>query len=129
MSLVAVVSCVRNTHIGCISVFLDTLHAYEAITMLSPMPGQAALRAEVLCAFHFIVELSVVGQLGGVHCVPTAMPTSKKPSQRPRQPTMSSSPSTSSQSPLPKTTWTGPWHRRQTTRTTRPYQTRCLSRS
>ena len=61
----------------------------------------------------------------------TAMPTSKKPSQRPwhSTPTMSSSPSTSSRSLLPKTPWPGPWRRRQTTRTTRPCQTRRLSRS
>ena len=46
----------------------------------------------------------------GVRCVPTAMPTSKKASRRPRHsmPTMSSSPSTSSRSPLPKTPWNGP---------------------
>ena len=68
-------------------------------------------------------------QLGGVHCVPTAMPTSKKPTQRPRHsiPATSSSPSTSSRSPLPMTPWTGPWKRRQTARTTRPCQTRRLS--
>ena len=35
----------------------------------------------------------------------------------------------SSQSPFPKTPWTGPWQRRQTTKTTRPCQTRRLSRS
>ena len=46
MALVAVVSCVRKTHIGCISVFFDTLHEYEAVTTLSPMPGQAAVRGE-----------------------------------------------------------------------------------
>ena len=51
-------------------------HNHEAITTLSPMPGQAALRgewllppegtarAEVFCAFHFIVELLV-----GCSCV------------------------------------------------------------
>ena len=57
------------------------------------------------------------------------MPTSKKPSQRPRHsiPATSSSPSTSSRSPLPKTPWNGPWQRRQTTRTTRPCQTLRLS--
>ena len=32
-------------------------------------------------------------------------------------------------SPLPKTPWNGPWQRRQTTKTTRPCQTRRLSRS
>ena len=48
--LVAVVSCVRKTHIGCISLFSDTLHEYEAITTLSPMPGQAALREESGCS-------------------------------------------------------------------------------
>ena len=55
-----------------------------------------------------------------------SVPTSKKPSQRPRHstPTMSSSPRTLSRSPLPKTPWTGPWQRRQTARTTRPCQTR-----
>ena len=60
----------------------------------------------------------------GWHRVPTAMPTSKKPSQRPRHstPTMSSSPSTSSWRPLPKTPWNGPWQRRQTARTTRSCQ-------
>ena len=59
------------------------------------------------------------------------MPTSKKPSQRPRHstPTISSCPSASSRSPLPKTPWTGPWQRRQTTRTTRPCQTRRSLRS
>ena len=50
MALVAVVSCVRKTHIGCLSVFFDTLHEYEAITTLSPMPGQAALRGESGCS-------------------------------------------------------------------------------
>ena len=40
----------------------------------------------------------------------------------------STSPSTSSRSPLQKTLWTGPWQRRQTTRTTRPCQTCRLSR-
>ena len=44
-------------------------------------------------------------------------------------PTMSSSPSTSSRSPLQKTPWNGPWQSRQTTRTTCPCQTRRLSRS
>ena len=45
------------------------------------------------------------GRLVGVACAPTTMPTSKKPPQRPRHstPTMSSSPSTSSRSPLLKT--------------------------
>ena len=62
-----------------------------------------------------------LGLLVGVFRAPTAMPTSKKPWQRPRHstPTMSSSPSTSSQSPLPKTPWNGPWQRRQTTKTPR----------
>ena len=51
MASVAVVSCVRKTHIGCISVlFFDTLHEYEAITTLSQMPGQAALRGESGCS-------------------------------------------------------------------------------
>ena len=40
-----------------------------------------------------------------------------------------SSPGTSSRCPLQKTLWTGPWQMRQTTRTTRPCQTRRLSRS
>ena len=49
--------------------------------------------------------------------------------QKPRHstPTMSSSPGTSSLSPLPKTPWTAPSKRRQTTTTTRPCQTRRLS--
>ena len=69
------------------------------------------------------------GQLDGIACAPAATPSSVRPSQRPRHstPTMSSSPSTLSRSPLPKTLWTGPWQRRQTTRTTRPCQTHRLS--
>ena len=38
-------------------------------------------------------------------------------------------PTTSSRSPLPKTPWNGPWQRRQTMKTTRPSQTRRMSRS
>ena len=45
VALVAVVSCGRKTHIGCILVFFDTLHEYEAITTLSPIPGSAAPRS------------------------------------------------------------------------------------
>ena len=50
MALVAVVSCVRKTHTGCISVFFDTLHEPEAITTLLPMPGQATLWGESGCS-------------------------------------------------------------------------------
>ena len=59
MALVAVVSCVRKTHIGCISVFFLTLFTNtRLLRSLRRCPG-SALRAEVFCAFHFIVELSV----------------------------------------------------------------------
>ena len=46
--------------------------------------------------------------------------------RKPRHSTLAmiSSPSTSSPSPLLKTLWSGPWQRPQTTRTTRPCQTR-----
>ena len=50
VALVAVVRCIRETHIGCILVFFDTLHEYEAITTLSPMTGQAALRGDSGCS-------------------------------------------------------------------------------
>ena len=50
VALVAVVSCVRKTHIGCILVFFDSLHEYEAITTPSPMTGQAARRGESGCS-------------------------------------------------------------------------------
>ena len=71
------------------------------------------------------------GPQDGVAYGHTATTSSKLPLQRPRRstPMMSSSPGSSSRSPLPKTPWTGPWQRRQTMRTTRPCQTRRLSRS
>ena len=50
VALVAVVSCVCKTHTGCISLFFDTLHEFEAITTLSPIPGQAALWGESGCS-------------------------------------------------------------------------------
>ena len=71
------------------------------------------------------------GRQDGVACEHTATTSSKLPSLTPPSSTLkaSSSPGTSNRSPLPRTSWTGPWQRRHTARTTRPCQTRRLSRS
>ena len=77
MALIAGVSCVRKTYIGCISVFLSYSSQprgyYDAFAIARAgcsaggewlLPPEGTVRAEFFCAFHLFVEL-----LGGCCCV------------------------------------------------------------